>query len=110
MNGDAFGQSDVGFVEMLTAHAASALENARLNELTRKVRSSLRESEERFTALAQKMPQRILLFIGPEGDFTADEVSLAKKAGCIPVSLGAYVLRVDTAAIVAAAFLRLYAQ
>ncbi len=64
VNGDAFGQSDVGFLETLAAHAASALENARLNQLTRKVRSSLRESEERFTALAQKMPAAVFIHRG----------------------------------------------
>ncbi|MCK5214731.1 MAG: 16S rRNA (uracil(1498)-N(3))-methyltransferase [Candidatus Omnitrophica bacterium] len=43
--------------------------------------------------------KRINFFIGPEGDFTLAEVNLAKKAGCIPASLGNTVLKVDTAAI-----------
>lgn len=37
--------------------------------------------------------------IGPEGDFTPEEVKTAKKAGFIPVSLGREVLRSETAAI-----------
>jgi len=41
----------------------------------------------------------VVFFIGPEGDFTAEEVALAKKQGCVPVSLGPTVLKVDTAAI-----------
>ena len=41
----------------------------------------------------------ILILIGPEGDFTPAELSLAKSAGCLPLSLGTLVLRADTAAI-----------
>lgn len=52
--------------------------------------------------------KNILALIGPEGDFTPEEVNLAKKAGCIPVSLGEAVLRVDTAAISAASFIKFY--
>jgi len=63
-SGAMFGQSDVGFLETLAAHAASGLENARLNDMTSKVRSSLRESEERFTTLAQKMPAAVFIHRG----------------------------------------------
>jgi len=52
----------------------------------------------------------ILVLIGPEGDFSEREVSLAIAAGFIPVTLGDLVLRVDTAAIAAASFIRLYAH
>jgi len=48
---------------------------------------------------AQFNPQNILVLIGPEGDFTPQEVALAVKAGFIPLTLGKLVLRVDTAAI-----------
>ena len=47
--------------------------------------------------------QQVTIFIGPEGDFTPDEVELAIKHGCIPVSLGDTVLKVETAAIAAVA-------
>ncbi|MGB4520587.1 MAG: RsmE family RNA methyltransferase [Candidatus Omnitrophota bacterium] len=53
-------------------------------------------------------PKKILALIGPEGDFTTYEVELAKRAGFIPISLGASVLRVETAAVAVASFLRLY--
>ena len=49
--------------------------------------------------LTNLKPKRILVLIGPEGDFTDDEIRLAIKKGCKPVSLGENVLRVDTAAI-----------
>ncbi|MFA5411303.1 MAG: RsmE family RNA methyltransferase [Candidatus Omnitrophota bacterium] len=50
-------------------------------------------------------PAKILVLIGPEGDFTPEEVKAAVKTGCVPVSLGNLVLRVDTAAIAIAAYL-----
>lgn len=65
VSGESFGQSDVGFLETLAAHAASALENAMLNDLARKIRSSLQESEERFMTLAQKMPAAVFIHQGP---------------------------------------------
>ncbi len=40
-----------------------------------------------------------IAFIGPEGDFTEDEVSSARAKGAAAVSLGREVLRSDTAAI-----------
>ena len=48
----------------------------------------------------------ITIFIGPEGDFTADEVELAIKHGCVPVSLGDTVLKVETAAIATIALVK----
>ncbi|MBN2778250.1 MAG: 16S rRNA (uracil(1498)-N(3))-methyltransferase [Bacteroidales bacterium] len=42
-----------------------------------------------------------LILIGPEGDFNADEIQMAKDAGFIPVSLGSSRLRTETAGVVA---------
>lgn len=50
-------------------------------------------------------PKNILVLIGPEGDFTEEEVGMAKKAGFIPVTLGNLVLRVETAAVAVASFI-----
>jgi 16S rRNA (uracil1498-N3)-methyltransferase len=50
------------------------------------------------------------VLIGPEGDFTPQEITLAKEAGFLPVSLGQQVLRVDTAAIAAVSFIKLNAE
>ena len=44
-------------------------------------------------------PKSVLMLIGPEGDFTPAELSLAKTHGCIPITLGPIILRVETAAI-----------
>jgi 16S rRNA (uracil1498-N3)-methyltransferase len=51
--------------------------------------------------------RRVLLMIGPEGDFTKSEIDHALEAGCQGIDLGESVLRVDTAAIAAVSFLRL---
>jgi 16S rRNA (uracil1498-N3)-methyltransferase len=45
--------------------------------------------------------QPICIFIGPEGDFTPAEYELAFQKGCRAVSLGASVLKVETAALCA---------
>ncbi len=50
---------------------------------------------------------RILILIGPEGDFTPQEIKETLKAGFTPVSLGESVLRVDTAAIAVASYIKL---
>ncbi len=47
------------------------------------------------------------LFIGPEGDFTPQEVDAALFEGCKPIELGALRLRTETAAIAGLSFLRL---
>ena len=39
----------------------------------------------------------IIVFIGPEGDFTVEEIEAAKKSGCIGISLGKNVLRCEIA-------------
>jgi len=44
-------------------------------------------------------PKNILMMVGPEGDFTPAELALAKSHGCLPITLGPIILRVETAAI-----------
>jgi len=45
--------------------------------------------------------QNVLVLIGPEGDFSADEVKLAKDNGFEEISLGSSRLRTETAALYA---------
>ena len=45
--------------------------------------------------------KNILIMIGPEGDFSTDEIELAEKLGFKSVSLGSSRLRTETAAVVA---------
>ena len=44
-------------------------------------------------------PARVLVLVGPEGDFTPAEISLAKSHGCRPITLGPIILRTETAAL-----------
>lgn len=44
---------------------------------------------------------RYVILIGPEGDFSASEISTAAEAGYIPITLGAARLRTETAALMA---------
>jgi len=44
---------------------------------------------------------KITILIGPEGDFSMEEIELAKTNGFIPVTLGESRLRTETAAVVA---------
>lgn len=44
-------------------------------------------------------PSSVLMLVGPEGDFTPAELSLARSHGCRPITLGPIVLRVETASI-----------
>ena len=43
----------------------------------------------------------ILILIGPEGDFSLEEVEMAKQNGFLEVSLGTARLRTETAGVVA---------
>ena len=54
--------------------------------------------------LVDKTSSKIIL-IGPEGDFTEEEINAALQQNYIPVSLGETRLRTETAGIVAAALL-----
>ena len=46
-----------------------------------------------------RLPQRVAVWIGPEGDFTLDELKIIQASGALPISLGRLTLRVETAAI-----------
>lgn len=49
------------------------------------------------------IPQTILLFIGPEGGLTSEEVALARRYGVQVVTLGPRILRAETAALASVA-------
>jgi 16S rRNA (uracil1498-N3)-methyltransferase len=52
-----------------------------------------------FQAQHKRLPQSVGVWIGPEGDFTPEELEAIQAAGALPISLGRLVLRVETAAI-----------
>ena len=57
---------------------------------------------------AEQTSGELTLLVGPEGGFTSAEVERAITAGAVPVRLGPYVLRTETAAL--AALSRLLAE
>lgn len=61
-----------------------------------------------LSGLASNPAARVAVIIGPEGGITADEAAQARLAGFQPVTLGARILRMETAAV-AAAVLALHA-
>ena len=74
-------------------------------------------TEQRFIAhclpeqkqnLLSLIPHRSsIILIGPEGDFTENEIGVALKLNFIPVALGQTRLRTETAGVVAATLLRM---
>ena len=52
--------------------------------------------------------EEVYILIGPEGDFTDEEVKESISAGYIPVSLGETTLKVETAAISTVSFVKLF--
>jgi 16S rRNA (uracil1498-N3)-methyltransferase len=58
--------------------------------------------------IANKSALSYIMLIGPEGDFSPQEVSLAVQNQFIPISLGETRLRSETAGVVAATLIRLW--
>lgn len=58
------------------------------------------ETDKKELADQIKPGQKVTVLIGPEGDFSEKEISLALAGGYIPVSLGSTRLRTETAAVV----------
>src|SRR3989338_5294947 len=77
-----------------------------LEKLTKRSTVIIPSLEEKETGLVSalrqlKSPDAVSFLIGPEGDFTPGEYALASDSGCIPVTLGKTVLKVETAALCA---------
>lgn len=59
------------------------------------------ELEKKSLQNSSKTEEKAIVLIGPEGDFSSEEIEMAKENGWNPVSLGSTRLRTETAAIVA---------
>jgi 16S rRNA (uracil1498-N3)-methyltransferase len=64
-----------------------------------KERRHPREVFQEFEKANGRSPKTVGVWIGPEGDFTLDELKMIQDSGAFPISLGRLVLRVETAAI-----------
>ena len=59
------------------------------------------EDHQRKSLILVTVSQKICILIGPEGDFSGQEIEMAYKQGIKPVTLGTARLRTETAALVA---------
>lgn len=64
-----------------------------------KERRHPREILREFETQHGRLPQSAGVWVGPEGDFTLDELKAIENSGAQPISLGNLVLRVETAVI-----------
>jgi 16S rRNA (uracil1498-N3)-methyltransferase len=66
------------------------------------------EEDEKMDLKRRVAPDKdVVVLIGPEGDFTREEIQAAYGQGFLPVSLGESRLRTETAALVACATVNL---
>ena len=63
----------------------------------------LPRSQRQTIATAYQPGKDVLLLIGPEGDFSPEEVQASREAGFVPVTLGESRLRTETAGLMAIA-------
>jgi 16S rRNA (uracil1498-N3)-methyltransferase len=77
----------------------------RLNDVEQKLVGHCIDSEPRrpLSEIMAKGKDTVIL-IGPEGDFTQDEVNMCKENGFLGISLGAHRLRTETAAMAACSY------
>lgn len=81
------------FKELLTAQSGK--------ELTRMIAHCLPGDEKHYIQQVAKPGEKYLILIGPEGDFSSQEVESALALGFMPLSLGKTRLRTETAALTA---------
>lgn len=68
-------------------------------------RRSPRQAVGEFRSRTGHPPRSVTVVIGPEGDFTPEELARLGRAGAVAVTLGRNVLRAETAALAALAIL-----
>lgn len=76
----------------------------------RKFIAHCEDQEKKLMKQIYKPGENALILIGPEGDFSPEEIKLALENGFEPISLGESRLRTETAALVACATLHILNQ
>ena len=71
---------------------------AKTSEITCKI-AAIDPNSPSITSVSSQENKDVLFCVGPEGGFSANEISLLKKNQFLDVSLGSYRLRAETAAI-----------
>lgn len=85
---------------------AEWIAKSQLNEL--QLIASLADEPQNFRETLARHPEleSVTIAIGPEGDFSAEEIEAALSASFIPVTLGSLVLRVETATMLSLSAIR----
>ncbi|MFN4234908.1 MAG: 16S rRNA (uracil(1498)-N(3))-methyltransferase [Bacteroidia bacterium] len=102
--------------QSVKAYLPKINEAASFNDFIKKQNASLKciahclpENKQELKSIIQSSNDVIIL-IGPEGDFTSQEIDLAIKHNYIPVSLGESRLRTETAGITACITVQLFSS
>ncbi len=83
--------------------AIACCRNMEIKLIPYELAEGMNATREIFSSM--KAGQDIALFIGPEGGFEEQEISLAKEAGVIPITLGKRILRTETAGLTVLAWI-----
>ncbi len=75
--------------------------NRQESSISQKLIAHCEETKKESLKSILEPKKSVIILIGPEGDFSPTEISMAQESGFIPVSLGDSRLRTETAAIVA---------
>jgi 16S rRNA (uracil1498-N3)-methyltransferase len=101
-----------GRANMPTIHPVTKfsdfIKSTKINQSTLALIPCLPEKNNHINTMltSHKDKTKFIILIGPEGDFTPKEIQSAQDKGCIPVSLGYNILKVDTAAISTVGFIQ----
>jgi 16S rRNA (uracil1498-N3)-methyltransferase len=86
-------------VPLLTERVVTHLDESEGTNKREKWRQVAIEAIKQCQTRYGRRPESVAVWIGPEGDFTPDELKLIEASGALPISLGNLTLRVETAAI-----------
>ena len=85
--------------EPLELNAATNLTRDLDLTLVASLYSGSKHPRELLQSVNSALPIKIGIWVGPEGDFSPEEIAALTKAGAQPITLGELVLRAETAAV-----------
>ena len=88
------------------ADFASSLDAASGSEIRIILHENPTDSLGNYMASRDRRAGSINIFVGPEGGFSKEEISLARENGYAPLGLGKRILRAETASVVGVALLQ----
>jgi 16S rRNA (uracil1498-N3)-methyltransferase len=94
-------QSQQAWLPILNELTAFDEYTGNLSANTQKLIAYVSDKQHRLLYDAAEPGKEIIVLIGPEGDFSSEEITMAQHRGFEPISLGKNRLRTETAALVA---------